>query len=356
MNPVRQAWVDIAKGLSIMLVVMMYATYNTGQHTGGTGFMHYAIAFATPFRMPEFFVISGLFLSRVIGRPWTAFADRRVVHYLYFYAVWAALLIVLKFGVFLRDPGAMITELAQALVQPYGVLWFVYLLAVFGIVAKLLWRIQAPHWAVLAFSALLVLAPMQSPSYIVTQFCAYFFYFYLGYVFAPQILRLADWAEQNRPAAWAGLSGFVLLNAVLVFLPHFELLPSRTIMGYAQFPPIHLGLAVSGALALYVLSALLARYPAAWWLEWIGRHSLVIYLAFTIPMSLFRTTAMSTGLITDTGILGLSVFVAAMIGPVILYKMIEFLGRGWFLFERPGWAHIAGSDNSTPIGKSPDAS
>lgn len=340
MKPTRQPWVDIAKGLSIMLVVMMYATYNTGKHTDSTGFMHYAIAFATPFRMPEFFLISGLFLSRVIARPWTAFADRRVVHYVYFYALWAVILIGLKFGVFMRDPRAMVSELALAVVQPYGVLWFVYQLAVFGVVAKLLWRIRAPHWVVLTLSALLVLAPIQSPSYVVTQFCAYFFYFYLGYAFAPQILGLADWAQRNRPAAWAGLAGFAVINTLLVFLPQFELLPTRTIMGYAQFAPVHLALAVLGAIALCVLSALLAGFRAAWWVEWVGRHSLVIYLAFSIPMSLFRTVALSTGLITDTGVLGLAVFVAAMIGPVILYMLIEWTDRGRFLFERPGWAHL----------------
>ena len=36
----------------------------------------------TPFRMPEFFLISGLFLDQVLARSWKAYADRRVVHYL----------------------------------------------------------------------------------------------------------------------------------------------------------------------------------------------------------------------------------------------------------------------------------
>ena len=94
----RMAWVDIAKGVSIILVVMMYAAYNTGRHTGDIGFLHYVIAFATPFRMPEFFLISGLFLSTVIARPWLRYADRRFVHYLYFYGLWAFIMIALKVG------------------------------------------------------------------------------------------------------------------------------------------------------------------------------------------------------------------------------------------------------------------
>ncbi|TIW83028.1 MAG: acyltransferase, partial [Mesorhizobium sp.] len=36
-SPMRMPWVDTAKGLSIILVVMMYSAYNTGEYTGGVG-------------------------------------------------------------------------------------------------------------------------------------------------------------------------------------------------------------------------------------------------------------------------------------------------------------------------------
>ena len=62
-NGNRLGWVDMAKGISIFLVVMMYAASSVGEDTGGVGLLHWAIAFATPFRMPEFFLISRLFLS-----------------------------------------------------------------------------------------------------------------------------------------------------------------------------------------------------------------------------------------------------------------------------------------------------
>ena len=60
----RMAWVDIAKGLSIILVVMMYAAYNTGKYTGDTGFLHYVIGFATPFRMPGHATCAGGYVPR----------------------------------------------------------------------------------------------------------------------------------------------------------------------------------------------------------------------------------------------------------------------------------------------------
>ncbi len=76
----RVAWVDYAKGICIVMVVMMHSTLGVGAAAGGEGFLHTVVAFAKPFRMPDFFLLSGLFLSRVIDRDWKTYLDRKVVH------------------------------------------------------------------------------------------------------------------------------------------------------------------------------------------------------------------------------------------------------------------------------------
>ena len=55
------AWVDYAKGLCIVMVVMMHSTLGVEQAAGAHSFMGAVVAFAKPFRMPDFFLISGLF-------------------------------------------------------------------------------------------------------------------------------------------------------------------------------------------------------------------------------------------------------------------------------------------------------
>jgi uncharacterized membrane protein YcfT len=206
----RYDWVDAAKGISIILVVMMYSAHNVGKYTDDIGILHYVIGFATPFRMPEFFLISGLFLSHVIARDWKRYTDRRVVHYFYFYAVWAAINIVLKVGIAGRDIPGMLSDLGLAIVEPYGVLWFIYMLGVFSVVAKLAWQFKLPHWLVLGAAALLQMAPIDVPSYAVTQFCAYFVFFYLGYVASPLVFRIVD-AAAARPML--AVLGFAALGA-----------------------------------------------------------------------------------------------------------------------------------------------
>ena len=58
--------------------------------------MHAISDFAKPFRMPDFFLISGLFLARAIDRDWTTYLDRRVWHFVYFYVLWLTIQIGFK--------------------------------------------------------------------------------------------------------------------------------------------------------------------------------------------------------------------------------------------------------------------
>ncbi|RWA70597.1 acyltransferase family protein [Mesorhizobium sp.] len=339
-SPMRMPWVDTAKGLSIILVVMMYSAYNTGEYTGGVGFLHYVIGFATPFRMPEFFLISGLFLSQVIDRPWRRYIDRRVVHYLYFYVLWAIISIGLKIGIFSRDPAGMLHDLAMAVVQPYGVLWFIYMLAVFGLAARVLRELGVPHWIVIAAAAALQIWAPHSQSYALTQFAAYFVFFYLGFVLAPLVFRLVEWTQNHSTIAVAGLAAWAIVNGLLVYSPGYAVQPVGMQMGLAALPPLHLTLAVAGAVALCVAGGFLSKFASMEWLQWLGEHSLVVYVAFTIPMSIFRGLALASGLLTDTGWLSLAVLLVSVVSPVILYFIVKRTGFGNFLFERPAWAHI----------------
>src|SRR5438874_9950599 len=83
----RVDWVDYAKGFCIVMVVMMHSTLGVEATAGEQSWMHALVAFAKPFRMPDFFLISGLFLARVIERDWRPYLDRKVVHFAYFYEI-----------------------------------------------------------------------------------------------------------------------------------------------------------------------------------------------------------------------------------------------------------------------------
>src|SRR6202140_4640103 len=123
----RVDWVDYAKGFCIVFVVMMHSTLGVEQAVGHEGWLHTVVAFARPFRMPDFFLISGLFLARVIDRDWRMYLDRKVVHFAYFYLLWTAIQFAFKAPVFLHEHGALSTIwlYVESFWEPFGTLWFI---------------------------------------------------------------------------------------------------------------------------------------------------------------------------------------------------------------------------------------
>jgi uncharacterized membrane protein YcfT len=76
----RHARLDYARGICIVAVVTFYTAAHVGDLFGTSGWLEYWVDFARPFRMPDFFFISGLLLGQVIDRPWRGYLDKKVVH------------------------------------------------------------------------------------------------------------------------------------------------------------------------------------------------------------------------------------------------------------------------------------
>src|SRR5260370_26531425 len=118
----RVDWVDYAKGFCIVFVVMMHSTLGVEQAAGHEGWLHTVVAFARPFRMPDFFLISGLFLARVIARDRLTYLDRKLVRFGYFYLLCAALPFVFKAPLFVQQDGIAGTAWAdlESFWQPFA--------------------------------------------------------------------------------------------------------------------------------------------------------------------------------------------------------------------------------------------
>ena len=318
----RVAWVDYAKGICIVMVVMMHSTLGVGAATGGEGFLHALVEFAKPFRMPDFFLISGLFLARVIDRGWKTYLDRKVVHFAYFYVLWMTIQFAVKAPAFAAEHGALavLRFYAESFVEPFGTLWFIYLLPIFFVVTKLTRAV--PPVVIWLIAAALEIATIETGWTVIDEFASRFVYFYTGYVLAPLIFALAARAQWHVPAAMTGLLLWGLVNGFLVFA------------GYAPLPFISLALGLLGAVAIVSLSALLAKTNVVDALRYCGEHSIVIYLAFFLPMAMTRTLLVKTGIIADIGVISVLVTAAGVIAPLLLLWLV----RGTvlrFLFERP---------------------
>src|ERR1700687_5155247 len=131
----RVDWVDYAKGFCIVMVVMMHSTLGVEKAAGETSWLGAVGEFARPVRLPDFFLISGLCLARVIDRDWRSYLDRKVLHFAYFYALWVTIQFVFRAPGIAAEAGVagVIKEFLLAFIEPFGTLWFIYLLPIFKI-------------------------------------------------------------------------------------------------------------------------------------------------------------------------------------------------------------------------------
>jgi uncharacterized membrane protein YcfT len=316
----RVDWVDYAKGWCIILVVMMHSTSGVEGALGQESWLNGVIAWARPFRMPDFFLVAGLFLSRTIDKPWRDYLDRKVLHFAYFFVLWTLIQGAPKLLLAGGDPVSIAGDLAFAMIEPFGTLWFIYLLPIFFVTTKLLRR--APAGVVFLVAAALQIANVYTGSTVIDEFSARYVYFFAGYVLAPEFFALAEKVRANVGRTLAALFVWAVVNWLAVRL------------GWAVLPGVSLTLGFAGASAVVAVSALLAQAHILVFLREVGARSIVIYLAFFLPMAATRVLLIKSGLIDDAGTLSLIVTTVAIVVPLLLNRLIKrtlFV----FLFERP---------------------
>jgi uncharacterized membrane protein YcfT len=185
-----------------------------------------------------------------------------------------------------------------------------------------------PPLAIWGVAALLEMAHIATGWTVIDEFCARFVYFYSGFLLADYVFALSNRARARPALALAGLAFWALINSSLVKF------------GFSEWPLISLVLGLAGAGAIVTLGTLLARAHWLTALRYCGEHSIVIYLAFFLPMAATRTLLLRAGLIHDIGTISLIVTIVGVVGALALWRAALKVGAN-FLFERPAAFWIA---------------
>ncbi len=324
----RVSWIDYAKGLCIILVVMMHSTLGVEKAFGEVSYLGQLVEWAKPFRMPDFFLISGLFLARRIAAPWSTYADTKIVHFAYFYILWMTIQFMLKgYGIY-QDSGiaGVAGEYALGFIEPFGTLWFIYLLAVFFAITKLLNTVTP----VLVFVVAAALEAMKIHTgwTLVDEFAARYVYFFAGFWLAPQVFDFARGvAAEKSSTVLAALLVWIMLNSVMVF------------SGAATLPGVSLVLGLIGAMAVVTIGVLLARSGKAQIVQYLGANSIVVYLAFFIFMAGSRAMLLRFAPWLGVDVIAALVTVTGVAGPVVLHLLVKRSALK-YLFVRPSFARL----------------
>jgi uncharacterized membrane protein YcfT len=142
------------------------------------------------------------------------------------------------------------------------------------------------------------------------------------------VFRLADAADARPVLALGGLGLWAVGNGAAVAA------------GWADLPGLSLLLGTAGAMAIVASAVLVARVPRLGDLgRFVGGQSIVVYLAFFLPMAATRILLLKTGIVPDVGWMSVIVTTAGVVVPFGLWWVAMRFGAPW-LFERPAWARL----------------
>jgi uncharacterized membrane protein YcfT len=149
------------------------------------------------------------------------------------------------------------------------------------------------------------------------------------------VFALSDRARAKPAMALVGLAAWALVNAALVY------------DGCSEWPVISLMLGFAGAVAIIVMGTLLAKMQWLAFIRFFGEHSIVIYLAFFLPMATSRALLLKFSPF-DIGTISLLVTLCGVIGALVIWRL-ALMVRANFLFERPAAFWIAPKKKSATL-------
>jgi uncharacterized membrane protein YcfT len=278
-------------------------------------------------RMPLFFLVSGLFAARLLAAPWRTVLHKRVAFFGYLYLIW----MIIRFAFFASvvppavdpDEAASPVDLLWSVLLPGSGMWFLYALAVFAVVAKLMRPV--PLWLQLgatgALSALVSAGLLEFADSRWSYLARLLFFFLLGCYAKPLVERLAAATSPLRVAVTA----VVCVGAA----------GAAIVLGLRSMPGISLALQCLAAGFGVLFAAWISRYRLGRPLVLLGRQTLPVYLIHLLWLALIMTPLWNVDLppvVTYPLPAVLTVVVTAL--SLTTHRLLVAAGATW-LFELP---------------------
>ena len=213
-----------------------------------------------------------------------------------------------------------------AYVQPFGLLWFIYLLPIFFLVLRL--TQGAPMLAQFAFAIACKYMFFDTDIKIVEFFSKYYVFFLAGHLGKDIWFKMAETARQQKGATIVGLTVWTLANGAVLYF------------GYTQFTPVAIVMGILGFIAVIEFLAILPKRGLAQILTFCGQRSLPIYLGFFLPMGVSRLVLPKLCPLCSAGMISFLVSVIAILGAIAMFEVVKRIPILSFLYKRPHWARL----------------
>ncbi len=345
----RYAWIDSDKGISIILVGYGHCmlTMQGNVDLSAYPFFTYIGVFLYGFRMPLFFIISGIFINSGLKRIKLAgYIENRDNIVLYPLLVWGSIQLSIFFwNDLLHHRSIEPIRYLQLIIEPRadGHFWYLNALFFIGVVFAFL-KDKVKIKPVLHLLLGLVLYCISAYFHIynvragfITDICEFYVFFALG-DFISHIVLNEVYAKR-----FASFKIFFPLLAVFLFTQyHFakiNLHGGSEGINYVehQMPVFFLFEALLGCTISINFSFLLQKYNALRFLRVIGFHSLFIYCMQIIVMVFTMDIVTKMFKITYPPAVFMIIWASGVLLPILVYNICMRMNIWWlFTFKRPG--------------------
>lgn len=325
----RKDWVDLAKGVAILAVILYHCMLflrSVDLDAGGMGRLKTVLEMLP---MPVFIALAGMFHARVVqwtlGETW----KRRLLSYAYLYLLWT----VLRFAFYVlvpnvRSDGAGSTAerplfLLLAPVWPTSSYWFIWALF---LLTLLLWAVRRlPRTPVVVAAA--VISAAATSGWLNTgnvgwnRVAEYAVYFLVGAFCSQQLFEAV-----SRSRAWvplAGLATWGVFAYVAAYVPYGSRVPGVALLG-------QVGAVVATATAAHHL----VRLRLLGWVSYLGARSLHLYLVHVFVIAVLAVGVVA---LRDAGLVPSRPLPVLAVVLVLVTVLSVVVGR---LLSRVRWLFV----------------
>lgn len=291
----RYKWIDVAKGLGIVLVV--YGHVLRGIHGSlaiplSESFFMFSDNFVYSFHMPLFFILSGLFFEKSLRKRTTiSFLKEKLYSLAYPFIVWSILQTSIEFFLSKYTNGSVgIEELWTCLFIPRAQFWFLYALFFINLINLCLFAINKKYGLIFSMVLAVFLFGFDVDLGVFTRTANHLIYFNLGIMLHGVIFRYINVIEGSFFA--------LLFSATLFLLLWFLFAQKEFVFNSVFFPWFNFVLALLGIVGVVLLSSWLVRFDFSLLFEKLGFYSMQIYLTHIIIGSGIRVALMKIGILS----------------------------------------------------------
>ena len=329
----RLYWVDYLKGIAIILVVYRHSLLGiTNSGITSPAYLENANLMFYSFRMPLFFMLSGIFISRSLAkRSVKEFITSKFETLMYPYFIWVIIQISLQIALSgFTNSNRSFIDYTYIFYQPRNLDQFWYLPALFNatVVYLLIKKYITKKWWLLMTIALgfyFASHYLQNVS-MLSDWMEFFIFFALGDTISKFFFH--EKAQQFFKNYRTLLLALPVFAAAQIFYLKNGMYYQTTSVMRAEF----LLIALVGCFTMLALSFRLQCLNLFSWLRILGYHSIYIYVMHVMIAALTRNVMTHIFGVHNVFIILFTCIIMGAVLPVIIYNLFIYKNFGWFLF------------------------